>query len=45
MGATLTGVKLFASRGYREMERISIPVGDETFIDVIRMEKSLGGSG
>lgn len=40
MGATLTGVKLFAARGYRAIERISIPVG-ETFIDVIRMEKPL----
>ena len=45
MGATLTGVKLFAARGYRAIERISIPVGDETFIDVIRMEKPLAGSG
>ena len=40
MGATLTGVKLFAARGYRAIERISIPV-EETFIDVIRMEKPL----
>ena len=41
MGATLTGVKLFAARGYRAIERISIPVGEQTFIDVIRMEKPL----
>lgn len=41
MGATLTGVKLFEGRGYRAIERISIPVGDEIFIDVVRMEKSL----
>jgi GNAT superfamily N-acetyltransferase len=41
MGATLTGVKLFAARGYRAIERISIPVGETTSIDVIRMEKPL----
>jgi N-acetylglutamate synthase-like GNAT family acetyltransferase len=43
MGATLTGVKLFEVRGYRAMERLSIPVGDELSIDVIRMEKPLTG--
>jgi GNAT superfamily N-acetyltransferase len=43
MGATLTGVKLFEVRGYRAMERLSIPVGDETSIDVVRMEKPLTG--
>ncbi len=41
MGATLTGVKLFQARGYRAVERLSIPVGKESFIDVIRMEKPL----
>jgi N-acetylglutamate synthase-like GNAT family acetyltransferase len=41
MGATLTGVKLFAARGYRHIERIEIPVGDEIQLTVIRMEKSL----
>jgi N-acetylglutamate synthase-like GNAT family acetyltransferase len=41
MGATLTGVKLFSAHGYRAEERISIPVGDNTFIDVVRMEKPL----
>ena len=41
MGATLTGVKLFSARGYREIDRVSIPVGEETFIDVVRMEKLL----
>jgi GNAT superfamily N-acetyltransferase len=41
MGATLTGVKLFEARGYRYVERISIPVGDGLFIDVVRMEKPL----
>jgi N-acetylglutamate synthase-like GNAT family acetyltransferase len=41
MGATLTGVKLFEARGYRSVERISIPVADGLFIDVVRMEKPL----
>jgi len=41
MGATLTGVKLFAARGYREIERISIPVGGDTTLGVVRMEKPL----
>jgi len=43
MGATLTGVKLFEARGYRQIERLSIPVGDERFIDVVRMERRLSG--
>jgi N-acetylglutamate synthase-like GNAT family acetyltransferase len=43
MGATLTGVKLFEARGYRAVERISIPVGDDLSIAVIRMEKRLTG--
>ncbi len=43
MGATLTGVKLFAARGYVEQERISLDVGGGESIQVVRMEKRVGG--
>jgi GNAT superfamily N-acetyltransferase len=42
MGATLTGVKLFAARGYVEMERIALEVGGGESIEVVRMEKRVG---
>jgi GNAT superfamily N-acetyltransferase len=39
MGATLTGVKLFGARGYREVERIEVPIGEGMRLPVVRMEK------
>jgi GNAT superfamily N-acetyltransferase len=39
MGSTLTGVKLYAREGYREIERIQVPVGDGETIEVVRMGK------
>jgi GNAT superfamily N-acetyltransferase len=39
MGATLTGVKLFGARGYREVERIEVPLGEGVTLPVVRMEK------
>jgi GNAT superfamily N-acetyltransferase len=39
MGATLTGVKLFAARGYVAVERIALDVGGGESIEVVRMEK------
>jgi GNAT superfamily N-acetyltransferase len=42
MGATLTGVKLFAARGYVAMERIALDVGGGESIEVVRMEKRVG---
>jgi GNAT superfamily N-acetyltransferase len=42
MGATLTGVKLFAARGYVEQERVLLDVGGDESIQVVRMEKRVG---
>lgn len=39
MGATLTGVKLFAARGYVEIERIQVPLKNGATLPVVRMEK------
>jgi GNAT superfamily N-acetyltransferase len=39
MGATLTGVKLFAARGYVERERITLDIGEGDRLPVVRMEK------
>ena len=39
LGATLTGAKLFGVRGYVEVERIGVPVGNGEVLPVIRMEK------
>jgi GNAT superfamily N-acetyltransferase len=41
MGATLTGVKLFTARGYKPLERITIPIARGLTLDVVRMEKPL----
>jgi GNAT superfamily N-acetyltransferase len=41
MGATLTGVKLFAARGYEALGHIAVPVGGGLVLDVVRMEKWL----
>ena len=39
MGATLTGVKLFAARGYFAVERIELDIGGGQGLPVVRMEK------
>jgi GNAT superfamily N-acetyltransferase len=39
MGSTLTGVALYALKGYREMERRDVPVGGGETIGVVRMVK------
>jgi GNAT superfamily N-acetyltransferase len=39
MGATLTGVALYKVRGYREVERIEVPLGDGESLPIVRMEK------
>lgn len=41
MGATLTGVKLFGARGYSEIERITVPLGEGLALPVVRMKKVL----
>jgi GNAT superfamily N-acetyltransferase len=39
MGATLTGVALYKVRGYREIERIGVPLGNGEFLPIVRMVK------
>jgi len=39
MGSTLTGVALYALKGYCEVERVMVPVGDGEEIEVVRMVK------
>ena len=39
MGSTLTGVALYSLKGYRETERVMVPVGDGEEIQVVRMIK------
>jgi GNAT superfamily N-acetyltransferase len=39
MGSTLTGVTLYMLKGYREVSRVSVPVGGGEEIEVVRMVK------
>jgi len=39
MGATLTGVKLFAARGYIPMRKIEISIGEGLTLPILHMEK------
>lgn len=39
MGSTLTGVALYALKGYREVDRVMAPVGEGEAIEVVRMAK------
>jgi GNAT superfamily N-acetyltransferase len=41
MGATLTGVALYKARGYREVERIGVPLKNGEFLPIVRMEKRI----
>jgi GNAT superfamily N-acetyltransferase len=39
MGATLTGMPMYAARGYHEVERIAVPLKNGETLPVVRMEK------
>ncbi len=41
MGSTLTGVPLYSAHGYREVERIEVPLDRGLAMTVVRMAKSL----
>ncbi len=43
MGSTLTGVALYSLKGYREVDRVSVPVGGGEEIEVVRMVKDADG--
>jgi GNAT superfamily N-acetyltransferase len=44
MGATLTGVALYAAHGYVERERRDVPLGNGLVLPIIRMEKAIDGA-
>ncbi|MDE1175263.1 MAG: GNAT family N-acetyltransferase [Edaphobacter sp.] len=39
MGSTLTGMKLYKLKGYREVERAQVPVGNGEHIEIVKMVK------
>jgi len=39
MGATLTGVPLYQAHGYREVERVEVPLKNGESLDVVKMVK------
>lgn len=41
MGATLTGVPLYAAHGYEERERTEVPLGHSVTLPIVRMEKAI----
>ena len=41
MGATLTGVPFYATRGYRASERFNVPLANGESLPIVRMQKSL----
>jgi GNAT superfamily N-acetyltransferase len=42
MGSTLTGVPLYRLKGYREVERIAVPLGNGEALEVVKMVKDTG---
>jgi GNAT superfamily N-acetyltransferase len=42
MGSTLTGVALYSAHGYREVERIQVPLDQGLTMTVVRMAKAVG---
>lgn len=41
MGSTLTGVALYSLKGYVEVDRVAVPVGQGETIEVVRMVKEV----
>jgi hypothetical protein len=41
MGATLTGVPMYAARGYLEVERIEVPLANGSLLPVVKMRKTI----
>jgi GNAT superfamily N-acetyltransferase len=42
MGATLTGVPFYLARGYVELERMGVPLGNGETLAIVRMAKEIG---
>jgi GNAT superfamily N-acetyltransferase len=45
MGSTLTGVPLYRLKGYVEVERIDVPLGNGEALPVVKMVKDAGAAG
>jgi GNAT superfamily N-acetyltransferase len=41
MGATLTGVPFYQTKGYAALERLDVPLGDGTSMPIVRMGKPM----
>jgi GNAT superfamily N-acetyltransferase len=41
MGATLTGVPFYRSKGYAELEHLAVPLGSSESLPIVRMAKNL----
>src|SRR5579872_4583972 len=41
MGATLTGVEFYRVKGYAEMEKLAVPLGDGEELPIVRMGKDV----
>lgn len=41
LGATLTGIPLYERHGFRQVERVEVPLANGTSIPIVRMEKEL----
>ena len=41
MGATLSGVPFYAAKGYAELEKVNVPLGDCESLPIIRMGKNI----
>lgn len=44
MGATLTGVPLYAARGYKARERFNVPLNNGATLPIVRMTKTVRGA-
>jgi GNAT superfamily N-acetyltransferase len=40
MGATLTGIPLYRRFGYKEEDRVALPLGDGNVLEIVKMTKS-----
>jgi len=41
MGATLSGVPFYAAKGYAALEQVNVPLGDNEFLPIVRMAKTI----
>lgn len=41
MGATLTGVPFYRAKGYEELEKTEVPLGEGLTLTVVRMAKDI----